>query len=441
VAPALKRPEAIQDVLAQACARNELVILVTPYLRFESFFVALGKDELQVAATMSREDASFGLRAAELKLRFPMGLGFMEAPVKLLGLGVHEGRRTLRLSLPKALQENDHRTEYRADRVGRVTVTYAAPRGDLLQAARVDLNTRGARIHTQKDLAATTLQVGSVLILSIPLADDLQIEARGEIRHMGPRTIGLEFTPRLPEEVEAPLSRWVFQRREEDQERLANIEELLTVARDFDERQGEAGQLEAFLEETCLVNDTDAWETEADRVTLMTLHASKGLEFPVVVLGSLKKIERGNTMDKLLEPVLTDKEPLELQPRFDAMRKFYVAMSRAQRLLIIHDCAYQVSADFKKFVESLPLLSELDFDGLEAERKAETALPKAYSFTGDFNFYRQCPMQYQIFKKFAFPPSRSQTMAFGSLVHQTLDDLHEHLNLHLVSYMNANEHF
>lgn len=163
------------------------------------------------------------------------------------------------------------------------------------------------------------------------------------------------------------------------------------------------------------------------RIPFLTIHQSKGLEFPVVVLGSLKKIERGNTMDKLLEPVLTDKEPLELQPRFDAMRKFYVAMSRAQRLLIIHDCAYQVSADFKKFVESLPLLSELDFDGLEAERKAETALPKAYSFTGDFNFYRQCPMQYQIFKKFAFPPSRSQTMAFGSLVHQTLDDLHEHL--------------
>ena len=39
------------------------------------------------------------------------------------------------------------------------------------------------------------------------------------------------------------------------------------MARDFDERQGEAGQLEAFLEETCLVNDTDAWETETDRVT------------------------------------------------------------------------------------------------------------------------------------------------------------------------------
>lgn len=76
---------------------------------------------------------------------------------------------------------------------------------------------------------------------------------------------------------------------EEDQERLANIEELLTVARDFDERRADTGQLEAFLEETCLVNDTDAWETDVDRVTLMTLHASKGLEFPVVFLTAVEE--------------------------------------------------------------------------------------------------------------------------------------------------------
>ncbi len=170
------------------------------------------------------------------------------------------------------------------------------------------------------------------------------------------------------------------------------------------------------------------------RIPFLTIHQSKGLEFPVVVLGALKKIERQSTIDKLLEPVLEDKEPLELQPRFDAMRKFYVAMSRAQKLLIVHDCSYQVSSEFKKFVASLPVLSELDIDSLKAKEKHEEPLPKAYSFTGDFNFYRQCPMQYQIFKKFAFPPSRSQTMAFGSLVHQTLDDLHEHLIARKVSH-------
>ncbi len=71
---------------------------------------------------------------------------------------------------------------------------------------------------------------------------------------------------------------------EDDLQRLANIEELLTAAREFDERKGNEARLDEFLEETALVGDTDDWEAENDRVTLMTLHASKGLEFPVVFL-------------------------------------------------------------------------------------------------------------------------------------------------------------
>jgi DNA helicase II / ATP-dependent DNA helicase PcrA len=71
---------------------------------------------------------------------------------------------------------------------------------------------------------------------------------------------------------------------EEEQDRLANIEELLTAAREFDVKHPEANALEQFLEETSLVADTDAWETETDRVTLMTLHAAKGLEFPCVFI-------------------------------------------------------------------------------------------------------------------------------------------------------------
>ena len=76
---------------------------------------------------------------------------------------------------------------------------------------------------------------------------------------------------------------------EEDEERLANIQELLTVAREFDERHAGSGNLEAFLEETALVNDTDEWETQLDRATLMTLHASKGLEFPCVYLVAVEE--------------------------------------------------------------------------------------------------------------------------------------------------------
>ncbi len=77
----------------------------------------------------------------------------------------------------------------------------------------------------------------------------------------------------------------------EDQSRLENIEELLTDARQFDEQAddaGEGGGLEQYLERTWLVNETDDWENDADKVTLMTLHATKGLEFPVVYLVALE---------------------------------------------------------------------------------------------------------------------------------------------------------
>ncbi|MGD9723066.1 MAG: ATP-dependent helicase [Pirellulales bacterium] len=92
---------------------------------------------------------------------------------------------------------------------------------------------------------------------------------------------------------------------EDDQERLANIEELLTAAREFDERNPGDGALEGFLEDTSLVNDTDAWAEEEDQATLMTLHASKGLEFPVVFIIALEEgllpHERSRENNDLLE--------------------------------------------------------------------------------------------------------------------------------------------
>jgi len=71
---------------------------------------------------------------------------------------------------------------------------------------------------------------------------------------------------------------------EEDLNRLANIEELLTDARQFDEQNPGGGHLEIYLENAWLVNETDNWEGESDKATLMTLHAAKGLEFPVVFM-------------------------------------------------------------------------------------------------------------------------------------------------------------
>ncbi len=143
---------------------------------------------------------------------------------------------------------------------------------------------------------------------------------------------------------------------EEDLQRLANIEELLTVARDFDERHGGTGQLEAFLEETCLVNDTDAWETEADRVTLMTLHASKGLEFPVVYLTA---VEEG-----LLPHERSREHPEQLE---EERRLMFVGITRTRQELQLSTARYRDFRGQRKLTVPSSFLMELPREEMELE--------------------------------------------------------------------------
>lgn len=76
---------------------------------------------------------------------------------------------------------------------------------------------------------------------------------------------------------------------EEDQSRLENIDELLSSAREFDYQHPEDGTLEQYLEDKALVNETDEFDAALDRVTMMTLHAAKGLEFPFVFIVAVEQ--------------------------------------------------------------------------------------------------------------------------------------------------------
>ena len=62
--------------------------------------------------------------------------------------------------------------------------------------------------------------------------------------------------------------------------------ELLNVAKDFTQEQPEGG-LPEFLEKVALVNDVDSFEEQDDKVTLMTIHSAKGLEFPIVYMAGM----------------------------------------------------------------------------------------------------------------------------------------------------------
>ena len=179
------------------------------------------EDELHVLATMSREDAVYGLRTSELTIRFPYGLGFYEAPTESLGLGLFEGRRTVRISIPKLIKDSDQRVAYRVERVGRVMVTFSTPKANLHTASLVNISTTGAQLHSQQDISLEELRTGDRIELDIPLSEVIKIHSGATARHFSNRRIGVQFTPRLPQTIEEPLSRWIFLRREEERERLA----------------------------------------------------------------------------------------------------------------------------------------------------------------------------------------------------------------------------
>ena len=170
------------------------------------------------------------------------------------------------------------------------------------------------------------------------------------------------------------------------------------------------------------------------RIPFLTIHQSKGLEFPVVVLGNLRKDDKGpQKMETMIRPMLTRAgEPLTRLAEFDIMRMFYVAISRAKNLLILAHIKGQGQRTNKPFQEllkdaTIPRIPVFDVNSVPVADDEEKAIPRNYSFTSDYLLYQKCARQYMIFSKYGFVAAQSQTMFFGSLVHHTLEDLHQHL--------------
>ena len=169
------------------------------------------------------------------------------------------------------------------------------------------------------------------------------------------------------------------------------------------------------------------------RIPFLTVHQAKGLEFPVVVLGNPRKDDRGpQRVEQVVRPFLDrDGEPLDRIGEFDIMRMFYVALSRAEKLLVIPHFKSRGNYINKPFRDMLgekdvPRIPSFDVQQLPDSSAADGGdLPESYSFTSDYLRYQTCPRRYMVFRKYDFAPSDSQTQFFGSLVHRTLEDLHE----------------
>ncbi len=167
----------------------------------------------------------------------------------------------------------------------------------------------------------------------------------------------------------------------ESEGRLENLRELLTGADDFAAANAGPGDddrsaLELFLEEVALVADIDQHDTRADRVSLMTVHSSKGLEFPLVFLVGLE--------EGIFPHSVSSREDRGVE---EERRLCYVGMTRAMEKLTL-TCAeerrrfgsrsYQVASRFLSEIPQELLDGELP-DAPPASRGGDYAIDYSYA--------------------------------------------------------------
>lgn len=163
----------------------------------------------------------------------------------------------------------------------------------------------------------------------------------------------------------------------EAQNRLENIEEFMTVTKSFDDKEsenaveGETGldKLSRFLNDLSLVADTDSYD-ETSQVTLMTLHAAKGLEFPVVFLVGME--EGVFPLSRQAE----DEDELE-----EERRLAYVGITRAEEVLYVTNASSRMLFGRSSYNQPSRFLREIDDDLLTytgQARKANTSFNATY---------------------------------------------------------------
>ncbi|HEY2584529.1 MAG TPA: UvrD-helicase domain-containing protein [Tepidisphaeraceae bacterium] len=133
----------------------------------------------------------------------------------------------------------------------------------------------------------------------------------------------------------------------DEQAELANVDELINAAAEYD-RENPEGSLTEYLAIVSLVSDVDHMKGTGGAVTLMTLHAAKGLEFPVVAMigleeGVLPHSRAANNMNELEEE----------------RRLCFVGITRAQERLILSRAAYRTIRGLRERTVGSPFLNEM----------------------------------------------------------------------------------
>jgi DNA helicase II / ATP-dependent DNA helicase PcrA len=221
--------------------------------------------------------------------------------------------------------------------IGKTTLDHLASRAEALGLPLLAMARQAANVPGVKEKAARSLRDFSLLIDELTELRDHPAEE--VIRRL------LELTGYRASLADNSDGK--------GEERLANLDELISAARDFD-REHAGGTVVEFLEEISLASAVDRWKDGGGAVALMTFHAAKGLEFPVVFLIGL---EQG-----LLPHSRSNEDDSELE---EERRLMFVGITRAERELYLSRCHVREFRGQRQMTIPSQFLRELSEDAIE----------------------------------------------------------------------------
>jgi len=186
--------------------------------------------------------------------------------------------------------------------------------------------------------------------------------------------IKIEVTTKKPSESvkfviqESGIENMLRQGDGEDEERLLNVQELVSVAKQYDDMEPEAG-IEAFLSNSALASDQDELEKPKDGVKLMTVHAAKGLEFDFVFIVGLE--------ENLFPFKHADDGEMSKSEEEEERRLFYVAITRARKKLYLSYAMLRTIFGNQRVNNPSEFLSDIDPKLTENSEPAKPSGAKA----------------------------------------------------------------
>ncbi|MBI1919768.1 MAG: DNA helicase PcrA [Geobacter sp.] len=163
------------------------------------------------------------------------------------------------------------------------------------------------------------------------------------------------------------------ERTPEADDRLANLQELLSALEEFDRSSGEKG-LSAFLEQVALVSDLERSDAGVEAATFMTLHSAKGLEFPLVFIVGME--------ERLFPHVRALDDPHQME---EERRLCYVGMTRAKERLFLTNARRRRIFGQEQFNSPSRFFDDIPREFLDLEEERQGAGSSQWGTFGRFS--------------------------------------------------------